>query len=75
MAKNTDNAESVEVVVCKGKTVYHNGEKYGENRKLTLPKADVQSLQARGFVVPLDDVLAVYEEKQATAEDGGGNAG
>ncbi|EAQ6131862.1 hypothetical protein AXA88_24560 [Salmonella enterica] len=73
MAKNTDNAENVEVVVCKGHTVYHNGEKYGENRKLKLSQADTQTLQARGFVVPLADVLAIYEEKQEAAEDGAGN--
>ncbi|MDJ3958230.1 hypothetical protein LEF45_16695 [Salmonella enterica] len=77
MAKNTDNTENVEVVVCKGHTVYHNGEKYGENRKLALSEADTQSLQARGFVVPLADVLAVYEKKQEAAGEGAesGDAG
>ncbi|EEJ5468874.1 hypothetical protein AU693_001800 [Salmonella enterica subsp. diarizonae] len=74
MAKNIDNAENVEVVVCKGRTVYHNGEKYGENRKLMLSQTDTQALQARGFVVPLADVLAVYEKKQEAAENGAGNS-
>lgn len=74
MAKNTDNAENVEVVVCKGHTVYHNGEKYGENRKLMLSQTDAQDLQARGFVVPMADVLAVYEKKQESAESGAGNS-
>lgn len=74
MAKNTDNAENVEVVVCKGHTVYHNGEKYGENRKLMLSQADAQALQARGFVVPMADVLAVYEKKQEAAGDDAGSS-
>ncbi|EGG3071025.1 hypothetical protein MOR33_004825 [Salmonella enterica] len=73
MAKNTGNTERVEVVVCQGRTVYHNGEKYGENRKLMLPQSDMQVLQARGFVVSLDSVLALYEEKQEAAEGGAEN--
>ncbi|HAT1683160.1 TPA: hypothetical protein I8Y21_003884 [Klebsiella oxytoca] len=80
MAKNTGNTanvENVEVVVCKGHTVYHNGEKYGENQKLLLSQDDADSLEARGFVKTLADVLAVYERKQQelTQTDGGNNAG
>lgn len=83
MAKNTNNTENVEsvedvdVVVCKGHTVYHNGEQYGENRRLALSQADAQALQARGFVVPFDDVLALYKGKSEAAVESeeSGNAG
>ncbi|EBV5082432.1 hypothetical protein DO659_03310 [Salmonella enterica subsp. enterica serovar Minnesota] len=74
MAKNTDNTADIDVVVCKGRTVYHNGEKYGENRKLKLSPADVEPLQSRGFVVPMAELMAAWSDRPgdgASSTEGG----
>ena len=50
MAKDKSNEASTEVVVLKGKYLRHDGEKFRQNARLTLPESDAKRLVELGFV-------------------------
>jgi len=68
MAKDNVTTESVElvsVVVLKGKTLRHDGEKYLQNTRVKLSEADAKQLIAKGFVIPLADLQQEMEVTSA----------
>ncbi|AXF75103.1 hypothetical protein LU604_17565 [Erwinia tracheiphila] len=55
-----DDAEEDEgllVVVCKGHTLWHNGEKYPQFQRLQMDEGDADRLLKRGVVVKYADLL------------------
>ncbi|MFK3911367.1 hypothetical protein ACI2JI_04695 [Enterobacter cancerogenus] len=45
------------VVVCKGHTLYHDGNKYPASSRLRMDDDDAERLLKRGVVVKYDDLL------------------
>lgn len=50
-------AEGITVVVLKGHTLYHNGEKYPTSSQLTLSDRDAAPLLKRGVVMSYSELL------------------
>ncbi|EAA5550297.1 hypothetical protein DQJ50_21965 [Salmonella enterica subsp. enterica] len=53
----TDDDVDFLVVVCKGHTLWHNGEKYPQFRRLRMDADDADRLLKRGVVVKYADLL------------------
>ncbi|ECY3797154.1 hypothetical protein AU652_20930 [Salmonella enterica subsp. enterica serovar Minnesota] len=53
----TDDEVDFLVVVCKGHTLWHNGEKYPQFRRLRMDADDADRLFKRGVVVKYADLL------------------
>lgn len=47
----------VSVVVLKGHTLYHDGDKYPPTSRLKVSPEDADTLQSRGVVVPYSELL------------------
>ncbi|MCC3740222.1 hypothetical protein LLQ54_10045 [Rouxiella badensis] len=62
--KTTEATDAVTVVVLKGKSVRHDGEKYTQNTRIELSPNDAKRLIASGFVKTLD---SVKEEMEAAS--------
>ncbi|QWA09795.1 hypothetical protein GTU79_21150 [Sodalis ligni] len=66
MSKITEDAtKTVEAVVLKGKTVYHNGTKYQQNALITLDEASAAHLIKAGFVATRESLQAAAAEQPA----------
>jgi len=57
--------DHLKVVVCKGQTLYHNGEKYPASRQLILDALDAAPLLKRGVVMKHSELL-----KKASSDAG-----
>lgn len=62
-----DLPEFVDVVVRPKHSVKHNGQHYGENAGLELPRVDAERLKAIGFVDYLDDLQTATRVSQGVA--------
>lgn len=56
-ADDGEDEEGILVVVCKGHTLWHNGEKYPQSRRLRMDECDADRLLKRGVVVKYADLL------------------
>ncbi|CAI1576242.1 Uncharacterised protein [Serratia proteamaculans] len=61
-------AESISVVVLKGKHICHSGKEHKQNTRVVLPKEDAERLIKLGFVKTYEVLLE--EADQANAETG-----
>lgn len=56
-AEDTEDDNCFLVVVCKGHTLYHDGNKYPATHRLRMDAEDASRLLKRGVVVKYDDLL------------------
>lgn len=56
-AEDTEDESGLLVVVCKGHTLYHDGNKYPATHRLRMDAEDASRLLKRGVVVKYDDLL------------------
>ncbi|MGK0736991.1 hypothetical protein ACSFCT_09400 [Yokenella regensburgei] len=56
-AADDKEGEGLLVVVCKGHTLWHNGEKYPQFQRLRMDDGDADRLLKRGVVVRYADLL------------------
>ncbi|EFJ8793610.1 hypothetical protein AXA14_004892 [Escherichia coli] len=53
----SEESDGVRVVVCKGRTLYHNGKKYPPTHRLEMAPEDAEPLIKSGVVIKFDDLL------------------
>lgn len=54
---DAEDDDGLLVVVCKGHTLYHDGNKYPATHRLRMDAEDANRLLKRGVVVKYDDLL------------------
>lgn len=58
-----------EMVVIKGRTIFHDGKKYAENSRIRLPEDEATRLKEAGFVVSLSEVRGMIIDHEPDLPD------